>query len=359
MKWGLGASERNPTLRIEIDVPEITRVSHARVRMWRRCQMRHHYKYYQKLVPRRRSAALRLGSIIHTLIEAQHERGSYTRELNDFKKEFMKLFAEERQELGDLPAKAKTIVKGYFQFYEGDGLDYAHTNRRKNTELKVHFDMGECLEYIGYIDTFPRDEQRRLWVMDHKTCRSIPDEETRFSDLQLVLYHWALPMAGFPEPYGTCWDYLRTKEPARPELLKNGELSRRKNIDTTYEAYMQAAVEILGHAKAENYREWAMDTLRGKEEAFYRRIFLPRPSNSLVKMVVQDIMATAKEIQANGPKAQVRNMQRDCKQCPYYILCQSEVRGLDSEFVRKMEFKIKGEVNGGSEEDVDTSGSEE
>lgn len=348
-------------MRIKIEVPEITRVSHARLRMWRRCQMRHHYKYYQKLIPKRRSASLRLGSIVHELIEAQHERGRWLPEWRAFKAEFMKLFQEERLELGDLPAKAKLIVKGYFEFYQNDGLDYAHTNRRSNTELKVHFDMGNNLEYIGYIDALPRDEQGRLWVMDHKTCRVIPDEETRFSDLQLVLYHWALPMAGYPEPYGTCWDYLRTKEPARPELLKNGKLSQRKNIDTTFEAYMAAAVELVGEEQAEEYREWAKVTLHGKEDSFYRRIFLPRPSNSLVKMVVQDIMASSKEIQAKGPKAQVRNMQRDCKQCPYYILCQSEVRGLDADFIRKMEFTTKGKVNGGSEEegDADTSGSEE
>lgn len=158
--------------------------------------------------------------------------------------------------------------------------------------------------------------------------------------MQLVVYQWLLPQLGYPKPDGVIWDYLRTKAPAKPQLLKNGELSKRKNIDTTYDVYMSTVEELLGEESLADYEEFAQ-TLKGKEDNFYRRIPLPHPSDKLVDSVVEDLLSTIKEIREKGPTAQVRNMTKDCKFCPYYNLCQAEVRGLDSDYIRKTEYYVK------------------
>ena len=343
-------------MKIEINWPEVLVVSHSRLKTWRRCQMQHHYRYYQGLRRIRKGVPLVVGTAVHAMIEAHHERGDWSPELEAFRQEYDKLFREEQAELGDLPSTCGDIVAGYFEAYKDDGLLYPKRRRNRSTEIEVRVDLDATTQFIGYVDAFPQDSQGRNWVMDHKTCKNIPDEETRFADLQLVTYHWLLPQLGYPVPDGVIWDYIRTKPPTKPEVLKNGTISKAKSIDTTYGVYMQTVKEVLGEDAPPEYEEFAQ-TLVGREEKFYRRIFLPNPPKAMVDSVVRDIMATTAEIRFLGPNAQVRSMSRDCKQCSYYSLCQAEVRGLDSDYIRKTEFTVKEKVN--AEETNDNSGTGE
>lgn len=327
-------------MKIEIYWPEILRVSHSRLKCWRRCQMQHHYKYYQRISRVRRTVPLMVGSAVHSFIEAFHQSGDWGKELNEFKGNFKKLFKEEQVELGDLPTRVDQIVEGYFNWWSDDGLIYNKRRRGKATEIELRVDLDSRTQFLGYIDAYPQDNDGRNWLMDHKTCKNIPDEDTRFSDLQMLYYVWLLPQLGYPKPDGIIWDYIRTKPPTKPEILKNGSISKNKNIDTTYSVYMGTVIEELGLEKAHEYEEFA-ESLKGREDRFYRRIFLPNPSPSLVSNIVNDVRSSIAEIRHLGPKAKTRNMSRDCKMCQYYILCQSEVRGLDSEYIRKTEFKVE------------------
>lgn len=303
--------------------------------------MQHHYKYYQGLRKKAIARPLKLGSAVHTMIEAQIQNGTWEPELKAFTKEFNKLFQEEQLMLGNLPVEVKAIVERYFDYYREDGLSYPRWRRGRATELQVHIPVTGYVSLIGYVDALPRDDQGRVWVMDHKTCKSIPTEENRFSDLQLLIYSWALPQLGYPEPDGVIWDYLRTKAPTVPEVLKAGGISKNKNIDTTYDVYMNTVEEKLGKKALPQYEEFAQ-TLKGREEKFLRRIVLPSPKKSMVASVVQDLEATAMEIHTKGPTSTVRNMTRDCSWCSYYNLCQAEVRGLDTEHIRATDYTTEG-----------------
>ena len=343
-------------MKLEIDWPELLTISHSRLKVWRRCQMQHHYRYYQGLRRIKKGLPLVVGTAVHAMIEAHHERGVWTPELEAFRAEFNKLFREEQAELGDLPTATGKIVDGYLATYRDDGLTYPKRRRNRSTEIEVCVDLDSQTRFIGYVDAFPQDDQGRNWVMDHKTCKNIPDEETRFADLQLLTYVWLLPQLGYPTPDGVIWDYIRTKPPTRPEVLKNGSISKAKSIDTTYDVYMQTVREELGEAALPDYEEFAQ-TLKGKEEKFYRRIALPHPPKVMVESVVRDIMATTAEIRFLGPNAQVRNMTRDCKQCSYYTICQAEVRGLDSDYIRQTEFETKEKRNVEETNDLAGTGS--
>lgn len=338
-----------------IKFPETVRISHSRLKTWRRCQMQHHYKYYQGLRRIRKARPLYLGSAVHSLIEGYLERGNWKREMAEIRKSYSKLFLEEQAELGDIPGIAERVVKGYFDYYRDDGYQYPKRMRGRRTELPVSFYITDQIQFIGYVDAYPQDSNGLNWLMDHKTCKRIPGEEARFSDLQLLLYCWGLPRVGQPAPDGVIWDYLRTKEPTVPEQLKSGGLSKSKSIDTTYDVYMDTVEKVLGPDALPDYEEFAQ-TLIGNEEKFYRRINLPRPPKVLVDTVVEDVIKSAKEILDYGPEATVRNMSRDCNMCPYFDLCSAEVRGLDSEYIRKTEF-IK-ELRHGDEEENPDEGEE-
>ena len=82
-------------MKIEIDWPEVLVVSHSRLKTWRRCQMQHHYRYYQGLRPIRKGIPLAVGTAVHAMIEAHHERGDWSPELETFRQEYNRLFREE------------------------------------------------------------------------------------------------------------------------------------------------------------------------------------------------------------------------------------------------------------------------
>lgn len=330
--------------KIQIDWPEVLQVSHSRIKTWRRCQMQHHYRYYQGLRKKVSALPLFVGTGIHAMLEAQVTRGDWKTEMTSFRSDFNRMFAEERAELGDVPGMVEGVVTGYFKHYENDGLLYVPRHRGAKNEIKVVVDLDSHTRFLGYIDNFPQDSEGRNWVLDHKTCKSIPDENSRFADLQLLMYVWLLPQLGYPKPDGVIWDYIKKKAPTEPEQLKAGGLSRSAKIDSTYAVYMATVDRLLGPEARPEYEEFAQ-TLKGREEKFYRRIYLPVNNSTMVDNVVRDVLSSAEEIRQAGPKAMVRNMTRDCNFCSYYSLCQAEVRGLDSEFIRMSEYTTKEKLN--------------
>lgn len=327
---------------MKIIFPEVLKVSFSRIKLWRRCQMAHHYRYYQGLRKIKRSKPLWMGTAIHECIEEYHEGRNWRGPLEKFRSEYNQLFNEEKAELGDLPRDLEIIMEGYFEYHSQDGLSYPVRRRGVCTELPVIVDLDHETQFVSYLDAYPQDEEGRNWLMDHKSCSKMPDEATRFSDLQLVTYGWLLPQLGYPRPDGVIWDYIRTKAPTIPEVLKSGELSKSSKIDTTYEVYMATVDRVLGKKARPQYEEFA-SSLKGKEDSFYRRVKLPSPPKILEENLVKDLLFSIAEIRSLGPKATVRNLTKDCSWCSYYNLCQAEVRGLDVEFIRKLEYTVKGE----------------
>src|SRR4051812_48558526 len=106
---------RSDMKKLELFFEEILSISHSRLKLWRRCEMAHHYRYYQRLRKRVAATPLFVGTGIHAMLEAKQVRGDWKPELEAFRAEFNRtLFAEERELLGDLPTIIGDIVEGYF-----------------------------------------------------------------------------------------------------------------------------------------------------------------------------------------------------------------------------------------------------
>lgn len=319
------------------------KVSWSRIRLWRKCKKAHDYRYNQRLQKKRKALPLFRGTIIGETIDALvlHRQNPLTPHWNEvlgrYATDYRHLFDEEREYYGDIIGDCASIVARYEKVYQDERLEYHVGPNKLPYELPVEVELSPEVVFVGYMDKYPRDEQGRYWTLDHKTHKNIPDEDARFSDLQTVLYMWAAPLSGYPTPTGVVWDYLRTHLPTVPETLKSGELTKRKNIDTDYQTYMDAIVrnkldpkdykEILEPLKEEGYRN------------FFRRVKLPKPPQIMVDRIVLDLKITSEEILYTGEKNDSRTMNRDCKQCEFYSLCQTELRGLDSDFVRKSEYQ--------------------
>jgi RecB family exonuclease len=314
-------------------------VGFSRIKSWRRCHRLWWYKYVEGLVRRRPAVPLIRGTIIHALFDAKAKKKAIAQVLQKYQQEFGKLFLEQREEYGDLIGDCKRIFENYQRTYVDDKYKIV------GSEIEVKVDLVPGIEFQGHIDKIWLDTTPRRWIVDYKTHKNILGDEQRFNDVQLVFYPWAWNSQNKKAPVdGVIWDYIRTKSPAIPEVLKNGTLSKRANIDTDYATAIAAVTEYLKKPAAgdsmHNYAEWLAD-IKARENKFFKRVFLPSPSRTLIDNVVIELITTAKEIlSSNGAQQQCRTMTKDCSWCEYYQLCSAELRGQDSDFVRKTEFKI-------------------
>ncbi len=308
-------------------------VSQSMIKTWRRCHKAYEYRYVQRLQKRKPELPLLRGTIIHECLDSLVSRKPYSRVLDKYSKEYNKLFEAEKEEYGNLIEEVTRVVDNYRMTYKNDGLKYTKGPDGKKYEIRVEADLAKGVTFQGHIDKLPVDRQGRLWIMDHKTHKVIPDEATRFTDLQTAVYMILLPLSGGSNPDGVLWDYIRTKPPTIPEQLKNGELTRRKNLDTDYNTYL-GEITRLGLNPSDYTEE--LEKAKQNEKSFFQRVFLPKPNAIMLKQVHDDLVSTAKEIKSKPDTA--RNLTKDCAWCSYFNLCQAELRGLDAGFIRKSEY---------------------
>lgn len=302
--------------------------SQSEIKAWRRCQKSHEYKHIQELSRKTSPVALLRGTTLHAMLEANIKGEDWKPALQVYRETYDELWGEERENYPS-PEELESIYTRYQQYYANDGLDYGGRAEVVITAEK------DGIGFKGIIDALPDDSEGRRWLSDHKTHKVLPDEHTRFSDIQTVLYYWACRESGMKVD-GILWDYLRTKPPSVPEVLKSGGLSKRANIDTDYETYLKAIND--NGLNPDDYRD-ILEKVKGN--TFFKRIKLPNPPNDLINSVVDDFFATAREIEEHGDKPRVRNLTRDCKSCSYYQLCSAEVRGLDSSFIKKQMYTVR------------------
>lgn len=319
-------------------------VSQSRIKKWRRCKKAHDYRYNQRLEKRRKQVRLFKGELLHEMLSAQAllqlhpkaPRDTPDDVLRKASKKHRILLKEERELYGDIIDDCRRIFEAYNRRYAEDRLTPISSEEYVSTLLAPE------IQFDGYIDNRVEDKEGRKWIRDYKTCASIPAEESRFADIQLVLYAWAWNRMNekYPDKQvsGVIWDYIRTKPPAIPELLKTGRLTKRKDIDTDHFTYLKT---IKDHGLSpKNYRD-ILDMLKEKKSTGFARVKYPLPPKSAMEQILEDFRASAVEIEVLGKTLKTRTMAYDCGSCEYFELCQAELRGLDTNYIRKASYEIR------------------
>jgi len=309
------------------------RISHSKLKTFRRCHKEYDYKYNRNLRRKWKPKPLYIGSVLHLCIEywVKGEK-PWKAAIEEYRDKLKKLFVEERVEYEQYLDECESIFNGYIRMYSQSPLEYEYT------ELMIEVPIPDLKDFsiITIIDGIVKEDKRR-YIMEHKNMSKIPDETNRMSDVQTAIYWWVLPLAGYPIPHGTIWDYLRTKPQAVPEVLKKGGLTKRKNIDTTWHTYKQA---ILDNGLDPKDYEDMREVLQGKDELFYRRVKVPF-SQYMVDQLVLELKQTAMVMSKLGHIVTDRNMTRDCPRCGYFNLCQAELRGHDTDYIIEKEYEVQ------------------
>ena len=320
------------------------KTSFSELKTVRRCKRAHRYRYHDRLRRRRPNRPALIGTILHEMLDARVKRQLGNKEtgpkaiFKKYKKFWEKLFTGEKEEFGDVPAVVQAVYDGYLRRWRRDGMIYIAS------EVQIEVQLTKKIVFQGIIDKVLEDADGRRFLMDHKFHKVIPGPDHRFSDIQTVLYFWAWneTHSKAEQVDGIIWDYGRMKAPAIPEVLKNGELTRRANIDTDQFTY-RAAIEEHGLSH-KPYRE-ILKSLEGKERTFFERVTLPAPPRVVVREVVQDAKDSAIEAKRAlrtgvAPRSQSGF---NCNGCEFRTLCEAELRGFDTKSLRKREYENRDE----------------
>ena len=302
--------------------------SYSKLKDWKFCRQLYHYRHVEGLRPRRKSNALYMGSMLHDMLEVFNKGGEWKKILEDYREEFNKLFIAEQEDLGNIVESAERIMKGYIKMW-GDPLPFVSVEE-KIRGIKFIRGTNLTIKTDGVI------EDNGRWLMEHKSTKKFSADQLSLFNPQGILYLWGLRQTGV-RVKGILWDYIRTKPPTIPRILKDGTVSRKASIDTDYDTYHDAIVASGGDT--EDYVNF-LDMLRNKEEVFYRRTMLVVPE-STIELVINDLKQTAIEI-SRLQYFPTRNISTiTCRGCQFRKVCEAELSGLDADFIKKKDFKIR------------------
>jgi hypothetical protein len=315
------------------------------LKTFRRCPKQAEYKYVHRLKPKRLGSPLKRGTWIHALLEAFHMGEDWLDLHKRLSNQFNTLFDEEKDYYGDMPVEILALMKAYIWHYKRDPWEVI------DCEFQLEATLPDGTVYRGKVDMLIRDSHGLLWLVDHKSHKSLPDFGFRLLDAQSALYIWAAWENGI-EVQGFIWNYIRWKEPSTPKLLKDGKRISDVVADTDYPTFVRA----LKKYKAENpqfvirdkdreyakyLRDQQFDFGKLQTSSFFRRDILEK-SPDMIERVVQGNYTTSQRMHSydfSDPDKVERVVDRSCTfSCSYVDLCTAELMGANTKPLIKQNY---------------------
>lgn len=311
---------------------EQLRISNSSIKTLQRCEQQYAYKYVENLSPKRVALPLKLGTWVHSLLEAKYRDGTWKTAFKRLEREYAKLFQQEREFYGDLPTQTREIMRGYDYHWRGDDEEW----KVIETERKLEIPLSSTWLYVAKLDVIAENDEG-VWIWDHKTFKAKkPSDDYRTSDPQSALYDWAWEQVSGQKAVGFIFNYLRTKAPSVPPLLKNGSISKARNIDTNW-VTLARTIKQYGLNPAD-YRE-QLSAARARDRLFFDRVYIPKPVN-VIRELLKDIQTLVPRIRSlHEGRRPTRTLTYDCERfCPYHLLCLTELVGGDGSYIKKHDF---------------------
>lgn len=307
-------------------------VTHSMIKTFRGCARQTLYKQVDRLKPKMIGQPLKRGTWMHTLLEEHHGGHDWRLMHQKLSTQFATLLDEEKDYYGNLPEDCGRMMRSYEWHYAEDPW-IVH-----EVEYTLEAEFPDGTLYRGKVDAIV-ENQFGLWIVDHKTHGNLPDHTFRLLDAQSALYLWAAGKMGIPVQ-GFIWNYIRTKTPSVPVMLKNGSRLSKKLGDTDYQTFTDEVrrlkreegyrirredVEIQRRLKAHRYKPGEPQL-----SPFFRRDVLEK-DDAMLKRVAGEAYHTAKRM-AKYPFHQRDIVERSvnpsgCRYCAYKDLCTIELLG--------------------------------
>lgn len=311
------------------------KVSQSKVKMWLRCRYAYHLKHVEKLTRKRVSRPLQFGRLVHSMIEAYANAQDPFEVLDNLPDPHIRMFRAEREQYGDILDDISFIMRDYFDHWPEDSIVYTR-HQKRYAEHRFEIELADGILFTGIIDAMARAKHLR-WLVEHKTFTRMPNDDSRWRNVQSVVYIRAIDILGWKPVHGTLWDYIRSKPPARPQLLKSGKLSQ-KRIDSLPSAVRHELTR--NKLSISEYREF-IELMKKNRSSYFHRVFTPI-SRSVVDQISGDFLRTAREMSELHGKARGRSIDLHCDYCDYNSICRAELQGSDVDFVKEREYTKNG-----------------
>ena len=254
-------------------------ITHSECQTFQDCPKKWWFKYDQRLSVERPKLALSIGKIVHSLI-AEHSLGAKVYPLTDEILTKIGKVSEDAESAQENIGLIESMIKQYLSLpleATFDEIEVRHSvplfapSGRASTKWEYEFTPDALLDIGG-----------QKWLHEIKTAATIDSAYVAnlILDEQISRYAWAMEQALECEIVGVVYTILKKKVPSAPNVLKNGQLSKDKNQDTTYELYSAALDRLcLPH---ELYRDM-LDMLQTKGNTFIYREKLYRSKKEKVE----------------------------------------------------------------------------
>lgn len=316
---------------------EFTGTSQSKAKAWLQCRQAYHFKYVMGVIRKRVRRPFKFGTIVHKMLEA-HANGDDPFEVLDTiaAKDF-KLFKEEVEEYGDIIEDIRNIMTDYFNQWPDDSLRYV---RRKGRGAEHEFEvvLSNGVKFKGTIDGVARTPDKRTWLIEHKTFKGEKPRD-QWRNLQSGVYIRAVQMLGWVGIDGTLWDYVCSKPPGTPAVLKSGELSKARlyTLPTALQKFLKRS-----KLNPKDYPELVASARENTNDAF-QRIKNPRKEH-VITALFDEFTDIAGEMRDRHGKAKHKNIGQWCSWCDYEPLCRAELQQDDVDMLLEREYVFEQDV---------------
>ncbi len=328
--------------------------SASKVARWRRCRHSAYYSDILKIQRITKSIAPVRGNILHDCLEHYYTGKDWTEPIKNLKLDLDKVFDEEREQWAKLPQELYRIMRGYILAFKGidAGIKTLATEVHFKIPLGTHF-------YEGYIDWIYEDE-RGVWVADHKTVKILPKDTDLYMDAQTFMYYEAArtdeklkKIIGDRPLAGVVFNHIRTKAPSEPKVLKSGGISKAA-CDTDIATYFDAVRK--NGLNPEDYKDM-IEKLQGN--IFYKRTKIPI-SEKTISILKAEIITTLDDVdvyttfgdtieKTKFPRTMLKN--RCDWDCEFRDLCYAELAGMSIQGIMSERYEPRSK-----REEADTDG---
>lgn len=289
---------------------------------FRNCRKRYYFSNIARIKPKHSEpGALEFGSAIHAGLAAyyRHDR-NMTVGLSAF------IGANVDKDVSKL---GQAMLNAYRFHWEDDP-----TWEVQEVEKMYSLNLTDDLEFVGTIDLLV-NIKGELWIVDHKTAKSVHDVAHLELDDQVTSYLWLLRQNGVPVK-GFVYNVLLKKCAEKPAMLKSGELSRALKSSLTYASYMEAIEEWK--LDPDDYED-VLQELKHTSNPFFHRFYIRRSNSELdtfEKLLADEVKELTREDIIYYP-----NFGSNCAYCPYQPICKIMLLGGDVEQTMKLGFRDK------------------
>ena len=324
--------------------------THSMLKTFRRCPKQAEFKYVHRLKPRMLGSPLKRGKWVHELLEIHHQGGDWLKHHKKLSSRFNDLFDEEKDFYGDMPTEIEQVMRSYIWHYAKDPWVI------KETEFTIEAEFPDGTLYRGMVDSLVETEFG-LFIVDHKTHKTLPDHNFRLLDAQSALYLWACRENGL-DVQGFIWNYIRWKAPSKPQLLAAGNRISDRVTDTDFPTMYNALVEYKKDYPQFSVREKDKDKLRylkglqyehGKpqESSFFRRVIMEKDDAMLNRVLTENFHTSLRmhDYNFSATDAVERVVDRSCTfSCSYTDICTAQLLTGSADILIKQNY-TKGDPN--------------